>query len=110
MKVLPLNKVGKKAKPSWLDRRSGSLCPLTKPYEGGPQGVSGLLDTPCRKKRGVPLAKGDKASILAREMYKLKKGEAFMGLFLWACESRTDNPRALCAAPFAKGEFQELQA
>jgi len=36
------------------------LCP---PYEGGPQGVSGILDTPCRKVRGVPLAKGDKRRI-----------------------------------------------
>ncbi len=38
--------------------------------KGGPQ-VSHILETPCRKERGVPfpsLAKGDKESILAREM------------------------------------------
>ena len=31
-----------------------------------------IFDTPCRKKRDVPLAKGDKASFLAPEMYKLQ--------------------------------------
>jgi hypothetical protein len=44
------------------------LCP---PYEGTAGGL-GILGTPCRKKRDVPLAKGDKATFLAPEMYKLR--------------------------------------
>jgi hypothetical protein len=38
--------------------------------KGGPQGVFGILDTPCSKTRDVPLTKRDKASSL--EMNKLQ--------------------------------------
>jgi hypothetical protein len=51
------------------DRRSGLfLSPLRRGTKGG----LSILGTPCRKERGVPLAKGDKLSLLAREMYKLE--------------------------------------
>ena len=39
-----------------------------------------ILDTPCRKKRDVPLAKGDKASFLTPEIYKLETSQGLAPL------------------------------
>ena len=44
------------------------------PLRRGTAGVSGILDTPCRKGRGVPLAKGDKKLQSQPEACKLLAG------------------------------------
>ena len=43
-------------------------------YEGGPQGVA-FSSPPVAKKATSPLPRGDKASFLAPEMYKLQGGQ-----------------------------------
>ena len=61
------------------------FVPLTKGDHRGSQHSR----TPCRKERGVPLAKGDKLSLLAREMYKLEAAAGGRPNGLWPIAGET---------------------